>query len=223
MINNSTINAYGLPVCLNDPFNKFYSSTEAQNKFYPSTDYSNNGVQQVSVKPIEKEGSIVDKSIGSSLQVLFVSEATREIYRENFDPNAATKLGVGQLISSTLMQNVDAYTENPVYRCMSHAAIQSVRNIYRGESILSGAISGAGYCITSEVSNTLKKEERSQETVLAAKILGTYATEILDSIPPCIIGPVACSASIAKGAVVASIVSGFHIYDYFTEPKVLTT
>lgn len=214
MITNSTVSRYLSPICL---------ATEKPENFF-SPDYCPVDRNQQSMGEKSKNvAEIFDKSFKSSVKTVFISEAKRIGFNDEFDRYDIAKLSVGQFVSSALTQKVEEYTENPVYRCMAYAAGKSGRNMLRGSGYIPGAISGAGYCITSEIANTFKKNERSQEVMLAIKIAGAYVTEMVSSIPPCIHKPVTCPVSIAKGAVVASIVSGFHIYDYLTSPEELPT
>jgi hypothetical protein len=159
----------------------------------------------------------IEKSNESALKISLSSQAVRMLFGEKFSLEAAGRLFFGQFGSAFTRNLASDLIDNPVYKCATHAGIQAGRNLFRGTNVLSGAIDGAGYCITNEISEDYKENGEVSLKSLGINVLGSYVTEITENIPYCLAGPVACKLAIAKGAATATVVSVMQIYDYVSQ------
>ena len=186
------------PCCL--PFENLYSDSNKKEK-----------------SKIEYLKELNGKSLESAVKITISSEAVRKFFKEDFSLDSAVNLFAGQHISAGLRNFANDEIDDPIYKCTTHAAIQAGRNIYRGSSIISGAIDGAGYCVTSEISKKYKENGKDTLNSLAVNIAGTYLTEITENLHYCLAVPAACKLAVAKGVATATIVSAMQAYEFFTQ------
>lgn len=217
-------------ICLNTYFTYPNQTCLAQ-----KPDFSNGDSPRCDSSPsktLEKISQIGAKAGVSSARVIISSGATKLVYKDILDTSATKKLGVGQFVSSLVRQLVNTVTDDPTTRTIAHTTTQALRNVYRGTSFLEGAIDGAGYCITNEVAERFKDNGKETKSSILTTIAGAYATEMTESFVSCKLATTVsglstvrntgttsfiCAASLGKGAVSATFVSAFMIYDYFNQ------